>query len=352
MSGGIPVRTLGGGDLTGHPPEQTQVPSSPSVLRQGVTQTETPSDHSCDNPIPSPLFCQQHLASIFTKTGHEIRPPGAPPPPTTIRPKDTKPLLASPLEQSTAFSFNPCPDAGWMVGVCEHGTTRWVRLACKRRTCPVCGDTRRRLIAWRIARGIDYLGGKEGAGWFVGTFSHDISKKAAVKVQGKFVQWLRRDMGIPVQYAATWEVTKSGRLHLNLVLAPWEYVPKKLLGAKWQAFGGGPVCWIKRVAAGVGVEAAKAQEGMGTYLAKWEQMVLNGKGATYSKLWPKLPSNPMAERQGKIYWRFHSDYHVEPRLFWYEVELGYWCQASPIEFRKVDPEPCSCFERIPVARSP
>jgi len=114
-----------------------------------------------------------------------------------------------------------------------------VKLACKRRDCEVCGELRRRLIAWRIARGIDILGQGEGAAWFVGTFGYDISKKAAVKVQRQFVKWLRRRFGYQVEYAATWELIRQGRLHLNLILAPWQYVHYKPLSRKWRDFGGG-----------------------------------------------------------------------------------------------------------------
>ena len=206
------------------------------------------------------------------------------------------------------------------------------------------------MIAWRIARGIDELGGAagisgRGAGWFVGTFAGDISKKEAVKVQGKFIRWLRKELGYKVEYAATWELQPSGRLHLNLILAPWVYVPKKVLDAAWQRFGGGKRTWIKWVGGGVGVEAAKAREGIGGYLSKWEQMVQVGRGAAYSKGWPKLPENDFEGRRGVITWRWVGELSDEGRIFrdW-DLALGYWAEVAPGEYKWCLGEDCDCFE--------
>ena len=237
----------------------------------------------------------------------------------------------------------PCPDSGWLRGVCEHGATRWVRLRCKRRSCPVCGRDRRRMIAWRIARGLDILGGEDGGAWFVGTFARDIDKKTAIRVQAKFVRWLRQ--GQPgLQYAATWEVTSVGRLHLNLVLAPWRYVSQGKLSEAWQRFGGGKVVWVQRVGCGIGVEAAKSRDGIGGYLGKWEQMVMSGRGVAYSKTWPKLPQNPFLGRKGVIQWSWKGDLTPEARNFEYERLLGHWAEVLPGEFRFRYGDGCDCFE--------
>lgn len=203
------------------------------------------------------------------------------------------------------------------------------------------------MIAWRIARGIDQLGGEGGAAWFIGTFVIDVDKSRAVKVQRQFVKWLRRELGYQVEYAATWEVMRSGRLHLNLILAPWRYVPQALLSAKWEGFGGGPVVWVQRVGGGVGVEAAKAREGIAGYLGKWEQLVKSGRGVAYSKGWPKLPEGPWSGRLGEISWSWVGGLSQEATMFWYEEQMGYWREDSPGEYRFTLGEECSCFERGP-----
>jgi hypothetical protein len=200
------------------------------------------------------------------------------------------------------------------------------------------------MIAWRISWGIDLLAGPDGAAWFVGTFGRNIDKKSAIKVQAKFVRWLRKELGYQVEYAATWEEMRSRRLHLNLVLAPWRYLPQQLLSKKWESFGGGPVVWIQRVGGGVAVEAAKAQRGLGNYLGKWEQMVLSGRGVAYSKGWPKLPENPGVDRRGDIWWRWVGGLSEESIIFWYEQELGAWVEEFPGEWKSALGEDCACFE--------
>lgn len=257
----------------------------------------------------------------------------------------TPSLVDKGIIQPKPASIPTCESAGWLRGVCEHGTTRWIRLRCKRRTCEVCGEERRRMIAWRISHGIEVLGRDEGAAWFVGTFAKDVPKVDAVKTQGKFVRWLRKELGYQVEYAATWEVTKAGRLHLNLILAPWKYIPQKRLSEKWRGFGGGPVVWVQWVSPGIGVEAAKARQSLGAYLGKWEQMVKTGRGVAYSKGWPKLPENPIPERKGKISWQWVGELSQESALFWYERELGHWLEVCPGEWAFTSGEDCACFER-------
>ena len=259
--------------------------------------------------------------------------------------------VASPSLVATGITqhFSPievCPGAGWLSGACIHGHVHWVRTTCKRRDCPVCGAHRRRKIAWRISQGVELLGGLAGGGWFVGSFDYDISKADAVKVQGKFVRWLRSYLGYKVEYAATWEVTRSGRLHLNLIMAPWRYISQRLLSEKWQRLGGGKIVWIERVGAGIGEEAAKSREKIGNYFAKWDQAVETGRGVAYSKGWPKLPDNPMVHRRGAISWRWVGDLIDEARMFWYERELGHWHEVRPGEWKSPGGESCDCFDYV------
>jgi len=239
-----------------------------------------------------------------------------------------------------------CPNAGWLEGRCEHNEVRWVKLFCKRRGCPVCGKLRRRLIAWRVSYGLEVLG---DGGWFVGTWAADVGKAEAVKTQNKFVRWLRKRLGYRVEYAAVWEVTKAGRLHLNLVLAPWAYIPQKELSAAWQRFGGGRVVWVERVGYGVGKEVAKLNEKLGNYMAKFEQAVEGGRGINYSQGWPKLPDNPM-KRKGKISWRWVGSLTPEAAIFEGELKVGYWREVSPGEYAFSCGERCDCFDVM--ARSP
>jgi len=239
-----------------------------------------------------------------------------------------------------------CPSAGWLRGECQHGTVRWIKLSCKRRDCPVCGLHRKHRIAWRIRIGVEELGRSAGAGWFVGTFDRDITKKKAVKTVGKMIRRLRKDTGIHFEYASTWELTKRGRLHVNIIMAPWIYIPQSKLSELWHRYGGGRRVWIERVGVEVANETAKdGREKIGNYVAKWEQMVLTGRGVTYSRGWPKLPDNPRAGRRGMIAWIWipaADDPEDKPNDY-----LGYWEEVSPGEYTTVLIEPCDCFHLGP-----
>lgn len=233
-----------------------------------------------------------------------------------------------------------CPNySGWLRGRCEHGNERWIRLSCKRRDCPVCGQVRKRRIAGRVAHGLRTLG--DGA-WFVGTFDYDIPKAEAVKVQNKFIQWLRRDLGMPVQYAATWELTKEGRLHLNLVISPWNYISQRRLSSQWLALGGGFVVWIERVTSNIAYEVTK----LGNYMAKFEQQVQTGRGITYSQGWPRIPDDP-TKRLGHIDWVWLSPSFNEAEIFEAEIDQGVWSEIYPAEYSLCgEHEACSCFEFV------
>jgi len=238
------------------------------------------------------------------------------------------------ISQQNPSADEVCLTGFWLRGTCHHGTVRWLYIPCKRRGCPVCGVKRRRLIAWRIAEGIKSFG---GAAWFVGTWDRDVSKAEAIKTQAKFIRWLRGYLGYVIEYAATWEVTKRGRLHLNLILAPWIYVPQRLLSAKWQRFGGGRVVWVKLVGKEVSGEVSKASVWeAANYFAKFEQMVSEGKGASYSEGWPKLPDVGCLERKGQVKWEYHD--------FFNPYILGRWREVRSCEFAFVAGEVCDCFE--------
>lgn len=244
-----------------------------------------------------------------------------------------------------------CPNAGWLRGRCkEHGTERWVKMPCKRRGCEVCGKERKKRIAWRIAQGVESLGGdgpEGGAGWLVLTYDRDVTKQEAVEMEAQFIQWLKRfckrEFGFVPEWAKVWERTKNDRLHTNVICAPWHYIPQKVLAAKWNSLGGGRVMWIERVGAGIGVEAAKSREKIGNYVSKWDQMEVYGRGVSFSKGWPKLPKPASVPRRGEIAWQFVGGVSEEGKLHWYDSELGHWKEVTPGEWASADPEPCDCF---------
>lgn len=276
-------------------------------------------------------------------------------------------LVEHGITQQSSEHLSHCQQGTWVRGECQHGTQRWVSRPCKRRTCPVCGQKRLSRMAYRIGYGLDVLGAGSG-GWFVGTWARDIDKKTAIKTVGKFVRWLRsKQPGL--QYASTWEVTKRGRLHVNLILVPWSYVPQKILGEKWHGFGGGRVVWIQRVEPGIGVEVSKSKlESVPSYVSKWKQMVLSGRGVTYSLGFPKLPDNTEFKRRGQIHWLCEhgrwardlaGDWHCveeplrnEVDIFLADLGMGYWSEVGPGEYAFTCGEDCDCFEILRSERSP
>ena len=199
-----------------------------------------------------------------------------------------------------------------------------------------------------MALGIEKLGGTSGAGWQVLTFDEDIGKRKAVRIGNQFCQYLsryfRRMFGFNPEWVKTWETHRNGKLHLNLLMCPWRFVPQKLLATKWHKLGGGIVTWVERVGAGIGVEVAKARTGIGAYLGKLDQMVRYGRGICYSKGWPKLPSEPKPPRIGEIDWSFIGNFSQEGIEHWYDTGLGYWQEINAGEYKSIVPESCDCFE--------
>ena len=150
----------------------------------------------------------------------------------------------------------------------------------------------RHKIAQRIAHGCRTLW---PAAWMVLTFRKDIDKKAAVRQMGTFIRWLRTTPGnAHLEYVATYELTKRGRLHINLIVAPWTSVYQRVLARQW-----GARLWVEWVKddQGMGVEAAAAYnpDALGGYLSKIEQAVPDDRRVSYSKGWPKLPVEPPTE---------------------------------------------------------
>jgi len=274
-----------------------------------------------------------------------------------------------------------CPDARLVEGECdEHGQRRWVVAPCKNRDCPACGPRGRHEIAKRIAYGVRQFPCRDcghkleeclahgcgkgvrcsckgmllSATWLVLTFDTEQAeevewKPKAVKKLGKFVAWLRKRMPA-LQYVATFELTKRGRLHINLVAGPWQEIPQEELQERWGARVW--VQWIRDDQA-IGRETAKSYspESLGGYLSKLKQAVPEewGRRVSYSKKWPKLPE---CQRKGRISWRCEFEIElVEIELFEHELNLGWWKEIRPGEWQGLlHPHDCDCFDLVERAR--
>ena len=252
------------------------------------------------------------------------------------------------------FEQKDCDSTSWVRGDClDHGTTRWVRLPCKRRFCPFCGYIRRAKIAARIDLGIVSLAGPKGAGWIVGTWGADIEKPKAVRQVTRLVAWLRRHQARRPEYAITWEQTQRHVLHVNLILAPWRYIPHAELSATWERLTTWPRIYIARVGTDIANEVSKSSRSPGWYFAKREQMVVTGRSCAYSKGWPPLPAPEKLPRQGKILWTppwaLQTD-GIETDIFEQELRLGWWRDVAPGWFAHVEHPQCGCFQpATPVA---
>lgn len=185
------------------------------------------------------------------------------------------------------------------------------------------------------------------AAWFVGTFSQDVTKTEAVKTQNRFIRWLREVEGRKVEYAAVWEVTKTNRLHLNLVLAPWMYCSQQELSRRWHQYGGGKVVWIERVDYGIELELSKQYQKLSNYMAKFEQLCEEGRGINYSKGWPKVGVLGLGHRRGHIEWTWLRNDYDEAEIFEQEAEAGIWQEVRPGEYSLCgEQEPCNCFDFV------
>jgi hypothetical protein len=192
-----------------------------------------------------------------------------------------------------------------------------------------------------VEYGLQVLG---GGAWLVITFDRDIPKSEAVKTQNKLVKWVRKELGIRVEYAAVWEATRKGRLHLNLIMSPWRYIDQRLLSQKCVDFGAGPVVWVERVGPGIGGEVSKARRKVGNYIAKFEQQVKEGRGINYSHGWPRVPGNPL-ERLGRVSWSWMPALYYETEMFEQDVDRGIWQEYLPGEYSICgEHEDCDCFD--------
>jgi len=252
--------------------------------------------------------------------------------------------------------YKDCPNPRLVLGECEHGQQRMILKRCKSRGCEYCGPLGRYQIAQRIAYGVRKYW---PCAWQVLTFDTEGAeepewKPMAVRMLGEYVAWLRK-LVPGLEYAATYELTQGGRLHINLIIGPWKYVPQRVLQDRW-----GALLWVNRIRddGSIGKEAAKSYspEALGSYLSKLEQSVPNewGRRVSYSKGWPKLDSDPW-ERKGEINWR--HEWELEPHViagfehsrglgWWLPIYVGGTCLLHEW-MNLLAPHSCDCFVLVP-----
>lgn len=241
-----------------------------------------------------------------------------------------------------------CANALWLKGACvEHGVRGWRRVTCKRRDCDSCGPLGRKRIAERIAGGVrKVMADDKRCAILVLTFAEDVDKPTAVRRLGSFVKYLRTKMP-DLQYAATYELQKSGRLHINLVAGPWTYYRHKELAKRWGARVSVEYVQDADLVAG---EVAKTPEALGRYLAKLDQAVSEGRRVSFSKGWPRLPVEGF-KRKGEIAWLpvTHDDAE-DLQMFFHMNDRGLVVEGLPGEYHypgqlEAHPE-CHCYEPV------
>ena len=249
-------------------------------------------------------------------------------------------LVPSPSLVRREHNSVKCDRGIWLRRTCkEHGTERIIQVPCKRRDCETCGPLGRYRIAQRIAWGVRVLG-VDRCAWLVLTFERDVTKKEAVRRLATFIRFLR--VGHPdLEYAATYELQESGRLHINLIVGPWAWDDQVTLQDKW-----GARLWIAwvREESDVANEMAKnySPESLGNYLAKLDQSVPTDRRVSFSRGFPK---RPVDGGPGFEYERLTDD---EVRLLWYAREQGYMVEVEPGVWAKWDDvwgkEACECVK--------
>ncbi len=258
-----------------------------------------------------------------------------------------------------------CPSPVILRGQCvEHKVEHLLFIRCKRRDCPICGPWISQRHAKRMLLGMrHFLAKGQRVGFFVGTFNHDISPDDMNVVIKKFIHYQRkrlRHLG-RLEYARGDEYQKSGRLHVNLLLTPWEYQPHAELIRIWEdivyrvtgvrgsdnvrisdatkAAKGQTVEQLAayvasaspeklefdlaRVANYIAKNANEASSNVGTKLH--QRITTRGKrGVAFSRGWPKLPDETGEwARKGKITWSFLDSTTHRQRLN-KDVYYGRW----------------------------
>jgi len=208
-------------------------------------------------------------------------------------------------------------------------------------------------IAFHVRMGM--LAGQDFA-WLVLTFDDEVFNFSEYKPQAlqrlaSFVRWLRGSCGMPdLQYAATYELQKSGRLHINLIAGPWKYVSHYKLLARW---GARVSVEYVQDSQEIGTEAAASYspEGLAGYVSKLDQAVPKewGRRVSFSKNWRRVPKHLRdPKRRGEIEWQMPDG--VSLRVLETLIQDGKVIKIQDGEYAHsgqyyLHPE-CDCFEYV------
>jgi hypothetical protein len=239
-----------------------------------------------------------------------------------------------------------------------------------------------------------FLAKGQRVGFFVGTFNHDVSPDDLNVIVKRFIHYQRKRLAHlgRLEYARGDEYQKSGRLHVNLLLTPWEYQPHAELIRVWEdivyrvtGIRGSDNVRIsdatKNVKGKTDAEIAayvasaspeKLEFDLGRvahYIAKnanedatgtagvksYQRITTRGKrGVAFSRGWPNLPEETGEwARKGKIIWSFLDASTHRQRLskdVYYGRYVPYFEGQSCIEYIAAPDvftmgiNHCHCFE--------
>jgi hypothetical protein len=135
----------------------------------------------------------------------------------------------------------------WSVQGQENNRLRYVRLGCKRWTCPQCGPKK----AKRLQRAIAEKATQKGMNRFLTLTlnpatctSHD-SVGYIRECWSKFRTSLKRRLGKTISFISVLELQKSGYAHLHVLVD--RYIEQAWVSESWQAVGGGRIVDIRQV---------------------------------------------------------------------------------------------------------
>ncbi len=132
----------------------------------------------------------------------------------------------------------------------EAGNEKFVykRLYCKRWSCPECGPR----MAWQLSKDIESAAGEKQLDRFLTLTLNpetipekDHPHRHIWNVWGKFRVYLGRKYNEPISYICVLELHRSGIPHLHALVD--RYIHQKWISQAWEAVGGGPIVFIKRV---------------------------------------------------------------------------------------------------------
>jgi hypothetical protein len=174
-----------------------------------------------------------------------------------------------------------CTEArGWVKVACRHGgSTMWVPVRCK--TCAGCRERHKRKVQRRILAGLMKSPGALALLTLTSLPGTDVPDM--MKAWNRFRGWLRR-RNADVQYVTVKEFgSRTGMLHLHVVLGNWRRIDQRVLSEQWARCSGARVVDIRKV-------KEQALAGAAWYVAKYVSKSLSGdlrKAVTFSRGWPE-----------------------------------------------------------------